>query len=63
MATSTFYDNIVIRKEAGEIMAKLAESPRAPWPKLREEEIKRGEELSEQFYTNLKKRLKTKESE
>ena len=45
MATETFFKEIVISKEAAEIMAAEAEKPRKPYiPKRSMEEILRSEE-------------------
>ena len=55
MATSTFYDKIVIGKPAAEILVKGLKGPKHPRPVSRDNERKRSEELSELYHTNLKR--------
>lgn len=59
MATSTFYDKIVIGKQAAEILVKGLKEPKYPRPASRENERKRSEELSELYHTNLKRASET----
>ena len=59
MATSTFYDKIVIEKPAARILVKGLKNPKHPQPPSRENERKRSEELSELYHTNLKRASET----
>ena len=60
MATSTFYDRIVVDKEAAQIIADGLKGPKHPRPASRENERKRSEELLKQYHTNLKPVSETK---
>ena len=60
MATSTFYDKIVIEKEAAQIIIDGLKGPKHPRPASRENDRKRSEELSKLYHTNLKRASETK---
>jgi len=54
MATSTFYDNIVLGKEAGERLAQLLREPPLPRPEVDFEFIEMGDERLKQALLNLR---------
>ena len=60
MATSTFYDKIVIEKKAAQAIIDGLKGPKHPRPASRENERKRSEELSKLYDTNLKSASDTK---
>jgi len=59
MATSTFYDKIVIEKEAAQILVDGLKGPKHPRPVVQKECPERREALLKQFLTNSKKSLQT----
>jgi len=63
MATSTFYDNIVIEKEAGERLAKILREPPLPFPEKSSEITEASEEQLKRFFYNLEKRSSGTRSE
>jgi hypothetical protein len=53
MATSTFFDQIVIDDKAADIIIAGLNGPKPPRPKSMEAEIKRGEMLLQQYRQRL----------
>ena len=63
MATSTFYDKIVLEKEAAKILANGLKGQKHPRPNSRENERKRGEELSKLYHINLAERAASRKAD
>ena len=60
MATSTFYDKIVIGKEAAQILVDGLNGPKLPRPEVPEGmKWERNDEVSERFRSNLRKSAQT----
>ena len=56
MATSTFYDKIVIEEEAARILVEGLNGPKLPRPQVPEGiKYERNDEVSERFRSNLRK--------